>query len=119
MLLFSLIDAKLIRLQRKEDVSEKTKRRCSGASAIKKIKQRIETEQDINETFLLLLSFVNLFACMEVFFEDAKDFKKQPTLINRNFLQHGMLTRKVTKRDCIQLFLLYYNFLEFVEIMNN
>lgn len=119
MLLFSLIDAKLIRMQRKEDRDIKTKRRNSGAKAIKKIKQRIELEQDINETFYLLLLFVNLFACIEVFFEDAKDFKKQPTLINRNFLQHGMLTRRVKKRDCIQLFLLYYNFLEFVGIMNN
>lgn len=119
MVLFSLIDSKLIRMQRKEDRNPKNNRRYSGATAIKKIKKRVEKEQDINKTFLLLLSFVNLFACIEVFFKDAGDFKIQPELINRNFLQHGMLTRKVKKRDCIQLFLLYYNFLEFFEIINS
>lgn len=118
MLLFSLLDAKLIRMQRKEDRDPKSKRRSSGASAIRKIKKRVESEQDINKKFFLLLSYTNLFACIETLFEDAKDFKKQPTLINRNFLQHGMLTRKVKKRDCIQLFLLYYNFLEFFEIIS-
>ena len=118
MLLFSLLDAKLIRMQRKEDRDPKSKRRSSGASAIRKIKKRVEAEQDINKKFFLLLSYTNLFACIETLFEDAKDFKKQPTLINRNFLQHGMLTRKVKKRDCIQLFLLYYNFLEFFEIIS-
>lgn len=118
MILFSLLDAKLIRMQRKEDRDPKSKRRYSGSSAIRKIKKRIEKEQDINKKFFLLLSYTNLFACIEVFFEDAKDFKKQPVLINRNFLQHGMLTRKVSKRDCIQLFLLYYNFLEFFEIIS-
>ena len=118
MLLFSLLDAKLIRMQRKEDSDPKSKRRSSGTPAIRKIKKRVEEEQDINKKFFLLLSYTNLFACIETLFEDAKDFKKQPTLINRNFLQHGMLTRKVKKRDCIQLFLLYYNFLEFFEIIS-
>lgn len=119
MVLFSLIDSKLIRMQRKEDRNPKNNRRYSGATAIKKIKKRVVKEQDINKMFLLLLSFANLFACIEVFFKDAGDFKIQPELINRNFLQHGMLTRKVKKRDCIQLFLLYYNFLEFFEIINS
>ena len=118
MLLFSLLDAKLIRMQRKEDRDPKNKRRSSGASAIRKIKKRVEAEQDMDKRFFLLLSYTNLFACIETLFEDAKDFKKQPTLINRNFLQHGMLTREVKKRDCVQLFLLYYNFLEFFEIIN-
>lgn len=118
MILFSLLDAKLIRMQRKEDRDPKNKRRSSGASAIRKIKKHVEAEQDINKKFFLLLSYTNLFACIETLFEDAKDFKKQPILINRNFLQHGMLTRKVKKRDCIQLFLLYYNFLEFFEIIS-
>ena len=80
MILFSLLDAKLIRMQRKEDRDPKSKRRYSGSSAIRKIKKRIEKEQDINKKFFLLLSYTNLFACIEVFFEDAKDFKKQPVL---------------------------------------
>ncbi|MCD8106444.1 MAG: hypothetical protein LUE20_00555 [Oscillospiraceae bacterium] len=118
MLLFSLLDAKLIRMQRNEDRDNRN-RRSVGATAIKRIKDRVEREQNIDNKLFISLSYVNLFACLGVFFEDAKDFKKQPDLINRNFLQHGMLTRRVRKRDCVQLFLLYYNFLEFFEIINS
>lgn len=35
--------------------------------------------------------------------------------MNRNFVDHGMLHRKVRRMDCIQLFLAYYNFLMFEE----
>lgn len=35
--------------------------------------------------------------------------------MNRNFVDHGMLHRKVRRIDCIQLFLVYYNFLTFEE----
>ncbi len=119
MILFSLIDAKLIRMQKKEDLNIRTKRRDSGKQAVENIKKRIESEHDINNKFFLLLSYKNLFACLSEFFKSGNDFKKQPELANRNFIDHGMLTRDVRKRDCIQLFLLYYNFLEFFEIINN
>lgn len=118
MILFSLIDAKLIRMQRKEDIGRK-KYRDSGKLAVENIKNRIEAEHDINNKFFLLLSYKNLFACLAEFFKNGDDFKKQPELANRNFIDHGMLTRNVRKRDCIQLFLLYYNFLEFFEIINS
>ncbi|MCD7772254.1 MAG: hypothetical protein LUH23_09255 [Oscillospiraceae bacterium] len=77
MLLFSLLDAKLIRMQRNEDRDNRN-RRSVGATAIKKIKDRIEREQNIDNKLFISLSYVNLFACLGVFFEDAKDFKKQP-----------------------------------------
>ncbi len=118
MLLFSLIDAKLIRMQHKED-RDNHNRRPAGATAVSKVKSRIKKEQNIDNKLFMSLSYVNLFACLEALFENAKDFKRQPDLINRNFLQHGMLTQRVRKRDCIQLFLLYYNFLEFFEIINS
>ena len=118
MMLLSLIDAKLIRMQRKEDRNTNGKRK-SGIGAIKKIEKRIEKENDINKKCLLLLSYANLFACLKAVFADGNDFKVQPKLVNRNFVDHGMLTRNVRKRDCIQLFLLYFNFLEFFEIINS
>ena len=58
-----------------------------------------------------------LFACLEKVFEGGKDFKNQPDVINRNFLDHGMMTKKVRKKDCIQLFLLYYNMLELLDMI--
>lgn len=116
MILMSLLDAKLIRMQRNVDRNSKGKR-SSGLGAIKKIESRILQEQDIDKKFLLLLSYTNLFACLRVVFADGDDFKRQPKIVNRNFIGHGMLTSKVKKRDCIQLFLLYYNFLDFFEIV--
>lgn len=117
MLVFSLLDAKLIRMQRKEDINQRTKRRDSGAQAAKHIKERIESEHDINKKFFLLLSYTNLFACIEEFFAQGNDFKKQPELANRNFIDHGMLHKNVRRRDCVQIFLLYYNFMEFFDIL--
>ena len=118
MLIFSLLDAKLIRMQRKEDINQHTKRRASGAQAAKHIKKRIENEHDINKKFFLLLSYTNLFACIGEFFAQGNDFKEQPKLANRNFIDHGMLHKSVRRRDCVQLFLLYYNFVEFFDILD-
>ncbi len=116
LILFSLIDAKLIRMQRKDEYNKK---RPSGKSAINNIANRIEKETDINKKLFLMLSFKNLFACLNVFFANGDDFKKQPELANRNFICHGMLNKSVRKRDCIQLFLLYHNFLGFFNYINN
>lgn len=117
LVLFGLIDARLIRLQRKEDRNAKG-RRAVGASAAKKLFSRIEKEQDIKKKYFLLFSFLNVNSCLQKVFEDGDDFKKQPLVINRNFVDHGMMHRKVTKRDCIQLFLLYYNLMEFLDIIS-
>lgn len=117
LILFGLIDARLIRLQRKEDRNAKG-RRAVGASAAKKLFSRIEKEQDIKKKCFLLFNFLNVNSCLQKVFEDGDDFKKQPLVINRNFVDHGMMYRKVTKRDCIQLFLLYYNLMDFLDIIS-
>lgn len=119
MILLSLIDAKLIRMQKKEDRKKYNGSRKNGIAAIKAIETHIEDESDINSTLLFLLSYSNLFACLKAIFEYGDDFKNQPNLPNRNFIGHGMLTRKVLRRDCIQLFLLYYNLLEFIDILTD
>ena len=113
-ILFSLVDAVLIRLQKKSDLNGK--RRKVGLSAVSEAKKRTET--DINTQMLFIAIFyTNLFACLEKVFEGGKDFKNQPDVINRNFLDHGMMTKKVRKKDCIQLFLLYYNMLELLDMI--
>ena len=86
-------------------------------TASQKLFKRIEKEKDINKKVYLLFSYQNVYACLMKVFEDGGDFKKQPEVINRNFVDHGMLHRDVTKRDCIQIFLLYYNLLEFLDIV--
>lgn len=113
-ILVALIDAILIRLQKKSTLDGK--RRNVGLSAVRDAKKR--TEIDVNTEVLYTALFcTNLFACLQKVFESGNDFRKQPEVINRNFLDHGMLTRKVTKKDCMQLFLLYYNMLKLLELI--
>ena len=111
LILFSLIDALLIRFQRNKETQGK--RRAVGFSAVLKAKERV----DVDEQTGLLVSAIysaNVFACLGKIFEDGKDFKDQPSIINRNFVDHGMLTHPVRKKDCLQLFLLLYNWMELV-----
>ena len=75
------------------------------------------SEEDAKRLLFTLLFEANLFACLEKVFEKGNDFRKQPEVLNRNFLDHGMLTRKVTRKDCVQLFLLYYNILELLDMI--
>ena len=117
LILFGLIDSRLIRLQRNEDRS-KSGRRSSGAAAARKLSRQIENTHDLNNMFFHLLKYQNVSACLQKVFEDGNDFKNQPAVINRNFLDHGMLHRRVTKRDCTQLFLLYFNLLEMLEFIS-
>lgn len=109
LLLFGIIDSKLIRKQQKGDG-----RRKSGEGAVRKIQKAFEKCKD-EESFYTMLKYVNLFACLSTFFANGNDFKKEPITINRNFIDHGMNSRSVRKRDCIQLFLLLKNLMDFME----
>lgn len=45
----------------------------------------------------------------------GENFVKEPKTINRNYIDHGMNTRDVRKRDCVQLFLATYNLCEIMD----
>jgi hypothetical protein len=115
LLLFSIIDAMLIRMQREEDRKKRNRLRPSGIAAAKNILSRVKQENTDEETFYHIVYFENLFVCFETMFARGNDFVEQPNVINRNFLDHGMMIGKVRRRDCIQLFMLYFNFLQFLE----
>lgn len=115
--LFSLIDAKLIRMQR-IDNQNKNNRRSSGQRAVNKVLTRIKDESELEEELFVFFRYENLYACLMKVFQDGNDFRKQPEVINRNFLDHGMLTNRVRRRDCAQLFLLYFNWMRFLEKIN-
>lgn len=115
LVLFGLIDAKIIRLQRKDNGPNG--RRAVGKRAANKVMQKIKNEQNLEKRFFLLLDYENILACFNTVFADAEDFRKQPVVINRNFVDHGMMTKKVIRKDCVQLFLLYYNLLMFLDVV--
>lgn len=109
LILFSLIDSRLIRSQIDEERNG-AGMRMSGKRAAKKLFGRIESKYIKESMLFTVFNQVNILSALETVFEAGKDFKVQPTVINRNFVDHGMLYRKVTRKDCIMLFLLLYNF---------
>ena len=58
---------------------------------------------------------INLLSCLDTYFSYGDNFAKEPNVINRNYIDHGMNTREVRKRDCIQLFLATYNLCEIMD----
>ena len=115
MILFSLIDARIIRLQEKKE----GKRRPSGYKGANKYFEKVDADEMIEMSFADALYKYSILSSLSVVFETGDDFKKQPDVINRNFIDHGMLHRNVTQRDCKKLFLLLYNFLALVEDLEN
>ena len=62
-----------------------------------------------------MLYATGLLSCLNTFFADGNDFRHEPDVINRNFIDHGMNRRRVRKKDCIQLFVALYDLIEFLE----
>lgn len=108
LMLLGLIDAKLIRVQ-----SRSKGKRKVGASAVQQLKTRFEENRE-EQVFYTMLFCSNLFACLETIFAYGNDFKDEPNIINRNFVDHGMNRRRIRKRDCIQLFLVLNNLMYFL-----
>lgn len=113
MILFALIDGKIIRYQDKE-----TNRKV-GFYGAKKICNKIESELSNKNMFFSLLNLINTTSALEVTFANAENFKEQPTVVNRNFIHHGMLHGRVRRRDAAQLFLLLYNLIELLDFCYN
>ena len=119
MVIYSLIDAKLIRLQTKEnrtgrENSRGEKMRPSGAKAGENVISRIQSLPQEQQNFLLTLMCANVLSCTKELFKLGDDFIKQPEEPNRHFISHGMLTRPVKRMDCVKAFLLYYNLLQLI-----
>lgn len=108
MVLFGMIDAKLITHQQAKD------NRSVGGKAVRKLRTQFEAEND-NREFYTMLRYINLFSCLETIFRHAGNFKCEPPTINRNFIDHGMNQRPVCRLDCIQLFFVLDNLIDFFE----
>ncbi len=111
MILFSLIDGRLIRLQGRAKAGEM---RAVGKGAVKRNFGELESQTMNLDDFYNYLNRVNLIGALSKVFEFGDNFKVQPEVINRNFIDHGMMHKKVTRRDCCLLFLLLYNFTLYV-----
>lgn len=111
-ILFSLIDGILIRSMKKGE-----RRRPSGENAAKKLNERITNAEETKNMVFNLLTWAGVFTALISFFQPGDDFKQQPQILGRNWLDHGMLHRPVKKMDCIQLFLLLNNLISMKELL--
>lgn len=108
LLLFGIIDSKLIKVQPKES---NRKVGYKAAQVFEKMLERTKEEQ-----FLFTALYqINLLSCLATYFANGENFVKEPKTINRNYIDHGMNTRDVRKRDCVQLFLAAYNLCEIMD----
>lgn len=112
LILFPMIDARLIRSQENEKGP-----RPSGLKAAKNLFSRSEPKYTNEDNVFTMLTGINVFTAIKIFFEHGNDFKDQPMILNRNFLSHGMMHGKVKRKDCAMLFFLLYNLTDFLNTL--
>lgn len=99
-LLFSIIDSHFIAKNR---LNTKRQRRTLNKTLAAECLNDIENGRNF-EYFFLIQS--NVLLMLGKYYSHANDFKEEPTNINRNFVDHGMERRKVTRQDCVKLLVL-------------
>lgn len=118
-ILFSVIDSCLIRLQEKRTanmVTENTAKRKVGYKAKELFEKQVEEKFENSTSLYVLLSYTNIFECLNSIFCDTNDFTLDSKIINRHMQLHGMSIHSVRKIDCIKLFLLLYNLIDRIEL---
>lgn len=109
LLIFALIDAQLIHFQKEIHDVNNIK---VGKGAITYFENRYQIDNVVDIPFLPNLSFFNVLDCLNEIYRGYPNFTGSPPIINRHFVAHGMATKPVCKKDCIQLFYLYFNLLD-------
>lgn len=108
LMIFGLIDSKMIKLQ------PKSERREVGLRATRKLNAQLDEKLSEKHFLFEALNHINLMTCLGTYFASENNLVKEPDTINRNFVDHGMNARAVRKRDCIQLFIALYNLMKFL-----
>lgn len=110
LIVFALIDHKLISLGFRHPPKENKEKGDlkSGLSAICEYKN--QNKKIFMKSILYAhLSYLNLVKSIMVLFASTEDFTKEETIVNRNYITHGMSARTVTNIDCVKLFSLLYS----------
>ena len=105
MLLFSLIDSQLISRSFFTADGNYLK---TGASAIGTLKKDEKAHKQ--NTHLHYLQFSLIIRCLLALFQNYKNFENEPSIINRNFLIHGMSKKEVNEIDCFKIWSALYSF---------
>lgn len=111
MMLFALIDGRILQLQERNA----KKRRSTGYGGAARVMNKIGQEELEKRQYIKNLFNINILKSINAVFMNGNDFIEQPNIINRNFVDHGMLDRNVTQEDCQKLFLLLFNWNMFID----
>ena len=107
MILISIIERKIIQFQK---INGKCRDLNVGMTALKWMKTHLENNQKVNNATIVYLFLLNFEKFLENLFYYTDDFRNEPNNLNRNFLMHGMSSKRIRRKDCIKLFLAVRNF---------
>lgn len=105
LVLCSMLEAAIFHESKKVYPERLVKNVPTGIGALDRVKE----SKSPNAFLHFALLHVGVFACLEVMFARGDGFVSEPSVVNRNFLAHGMSKRRTRRRDCVQLFLVLYN----------
>jgi len=108
-LLCALMDGEMIKSQSIDN------NRKFGERGIKFLKSMVNQRKDVKNATLLFLEFQCLSSALASVFASDPNFLNEPGLINRNYVMHGMITRRILRKDYVQLFLIYGNLLRYID----
>ena len=108
---FSMIDSKIVKSQNKDYQMRK-----QGNEGIERLKEKYPA--DTMNFYLLTASAYNLYHCLEAMFAKTVNFKPQYITINRHLVAHGMINRRILKRDAVQTMLALYNLYFLIELLD-
>lgn len=104
MLLCALIDGIIYKCQKVNGAQ----RRKGNKNFFEQLRKNSIKEELLLQQFLLL-QVDNLIEYMKKLFEQGNDFQLKTSMLNRNFLLHGMNKKSICQKECKQLFLAVYN----------
>lgn len=120
-ILFSIIDSYLIKhqgtIKTNTEITNKAKRKV-GYNAKTLFEKQVKVKFEKSPLYIVL-QYANIIECLNTIFSDTKDFSLDSKIINRHMVLHGMSKHPVRKIDCIKLFLLLYNLIKSIELLES
>lgn len=93
----------------------KNNNRKTGCNAEERLKEKLFEKDFFGLPGYFNLEIENYNAFITTIFARANGFTAEPLNFNRNYLQHGMSNRKVSRGDCIKLFIAYRKTIDIAE----
>lgn len=118
LILFALIDHELIAMdyRKRPRKGEVQGWRKTGEKAVMAYRDEHQSKGEESVLFNYLW-FLNIVVALLTLMADADDFKKEPNVINRNFVSHGMSQRIVKEIDCFKVWSALYNLTTILPIL--